>query len=139
VFKKRKNTSLFDRKFYSESLGKLLTNPSLRDIETAYQLTYTEATDKNLEDILRYIDNGNYFKLSGIKGRVPYVEDAFGKTINTNLYEIYLLIDKQQQYYLAVIYVQLVNEYIEKLITVKKVNHFLHQFFFTNKRLVYPI
>lgn len=138
VFKKRKNTSLTDRKFYSERLGKLLTNPSLQNIEAAYQLTYTEATDKNLEDVLKYIDEGNYFKLSGIKNRLFYVEDEFGETIETNLYEIYLLIDKQQQYYLAVIYVQLVNEYIEKLITVKKVNRFLHQFF-VNKRLVYPI
>lgn len=138
VFKKRKNTSLTDRKFYSERLGKLLTNPSLQNIEAAYQLTYTEATDKNLEDVLKYIDEGNYFKLSGIKNRLPYVEDEFGETIETNLYEIYLLIDKQQQYYLAVIYVQLVNEYIEKLITVKKVNRFLHQNF-VNKRLVYPI
>lgn len=138
LFKKRKNTSLTDRKFYSERLGKILINPSLQNIETAYQLTYTEATHKNLEDILKYIDELNYFKLSGIKERVPYVEDAFGETTDTNLYEIYLLIDKQQQYYLAVIYVQLVNEYIEKLITVKKVNHFLHQIF-VNKRLVYPI
>ena len=138
VFKKRKNTSLTDRKFYSERLGKLLTNPSLQNIETAYQLTYTEATDKNLEDVLKYIDEGNYLKLSGVKNRLPYVEDAFGETIDTNLYEIYLLIDKQQQYYLAVIYVQLVNEYVEKLITIKKVNHFLHQIF-GNKRLVYPI
>lgn len=138
VFKKRKNTSLIDRRFYSERLGKLLVNPSLKDIETAYQLTYTEATDKNLEDVLKYIDEGNYFKLSGIKNRVHYVEDEFGETIDTNLYEIYLLIDKEQQYYLAVIYVQLINEYVEKLIAIEKANHFLHQIF-CNKRLVYPI
>lgn len=138
MFKKRKNTSLTDRKFYSERLDKLLTNPPLKDIETAYQLTYTEATDKNLEDILKYIDEENYLMLSGMKSRVPYVEDDFGETINTNLYEIYLLIDKQQRYYLAVIYVQLVNEYMEKIIYFKRVNNFLHQIFW-NKRLVYPI
>lgn len=138
MFKKRKNTSLTDRKFYSERLGKLLTNPSLEDIETAYQLTYTEATDKNLEDILQYINEGSYLKLSGIKNRLPYVEDEFGETIDKNLYEIYLLIDNQQQFYIAVVYVQLVNKYLEKLISIKKVNHFLHQIF-SNKRLVYPI
>lgn len=138
LFKMRKNTSLNYRKFYSERLGKLLKNPSIEDIETAYQLTYTEATEKNLLDILNYIDKGCYMNLLRLKNRVPYVEDSLGETIETNLYEIYLLIDKQQQHYLAIIYVQLAGEYIEKLITIKKVNQFLHYFFF-NKRLVYPI
>lgn len=138
MFKKRKNTSLYDRKFHSERLGKLLTNPSLQNIETAYQLTYTEATNKNLEDILKYIDKGNYFMLSRIRNRIPYFEDELGTNFDTNLYEIYLFLDKQKQHHIVIVYVQLVNEYIEKLITIKKVNRFLH-LFFCNKRLVFPI
>jgi len=101
-------------------------------------LTYTEATDTNLADIIHLIEHGNYLKLSFIKNRLPYFEDEFGETIGTSLYEIYLLIDKQQQFNLAIVYVQLKGEYKEELKFIKQVNHFWYQLFF-HSRLVYPI
>lgn len=138
IFKKRKNTSLYDRKFYSEMLSRLVDIPSLQDMERVYELTYTEATDKNLEDIFRYIDRGNYFKLSRIKNRLTCVMDLFGITINANVYRIFLLIDKHKQYYLTIVYIQLVGDYVEKLICTRKVDKFFY-YFFCNRRLIYPI
>ena len=132
-------TPLSTREYHSKRLSRLLTTPSLEDIQKAYYLTYTEATKKNLEDVLRYIDNRNYYKLSRIGDRVPYVEDELGIMPATiNRYEVYLLVDKQRQNYVAVIYDQVVDGKNEELITIRKTNQFW-RLFFCHKRLIYPV
>jgi hypothetical protein len=142
INKEQAMTTRFDRRFYTEQLSKVLLNPSMSEISRAYYLTFTEATEENLNHILKYINNGSYFsywKLSGILKRLTRYEDEFGETIGVNIYQIYLLIDNKGQFYFAVIYMQFIGDYKTELTAIKKVAPFLYQIIFRNRRLVYPI
>ena len=138
LFKKRKKTSLFDRRFYSEQLGEVLIQPKLENVKKAYKLFSTEANEKNFTDIISYINSSSYFRLSMMGNRMPWVEDDLGeRPAYVSTYQLYLLITKDNTYYLA-----LLNNVLEgknELNFIKKVHPFLYSLIFSTRRLIYPV
>jgi hypothetical protein len=138
LFKIRKRTSLFDRQFYSLRLEKVLETSKLADFRKVYLLTNMEANSKNLVDIDNYINSSSYIRLSFIGRKLPFFEGPFGDTIKTDLYQMYLMIDNSNNYYLVILHIFITKKHEEELIYMKSVAPFFYQFF-CNRRLVYPI
>jgi hypothetical protein len=139
LFKKRKKTSWSSRKFYSQQLANVLIQPQLDGIKKGYLLTYTESTEKNLADIISYINSSRYFRLSTIANRVRRVMDDFGERPDyVDRCDIYLLIGKDESYYIAVVTsIHTSKDY--KLSFIKSVHPFCYKFYFSKRQLIYPI
>ena len=136
----RATSSRVWRETYSQNLRRLLVKPSLEKEEIAeiYSLTFTEATEENFQDIINYINNRNFFKLNSIMNRLPMYQDELGETIGTDTYDILAIIDKEDNYYMAIIYHKYIGEYKAELKYIIKLMPFDINDFKT-RRLVYPV
>lgn len=134
----RNTSSRVWREMYSKHLAEMIKEPDFNKIQKIYLLTSTEANDKNYQDIMRYINRRNFFCMTFLRCRMEDYEDELGETIGTNLFNILLLIDSDNQYYIAVVYVQFIGEYKMQLRSVTKVKPFFYRMF-EGRSLIYPV
>lgn len=132
----KRKLSLNDRKFYKKKLTALITDPPVRDVARIYKLSYVEATDENFNKVVKYIKRYNYCGLLTLNGKIPAFEDELGRVLNSDIFEIYLIIDKVNKCYAAIIYVQLVEGNLQELKEIIKVNRFFYRLI-PGKLLVY--
>lgn len=134
----RATSSRIWRETYSQNLARVLINPSLEKIKEIYSLTFTEATEENFLDIVDYITNRNFFKLKSIMNRLTMFQNELGETIGTDTYDILAIIDKENNYYMAIIYHKYIGEYKIELKFITKIMP-LEVDDFKTRRLVYPV
>lgn len=88
IFWIRYRPSLYDRKFHSKILEDMLTKSFMQKLEKAYLFTSTEGSEENLKDVLRFVENGHYLRLSRMRNRCIWYEDEFGSVPSTKSIDI---------------------------------------------------
>lgn len=126
------------RETYMERLPALLGDPLKDNLKEIYSLTFGPADENTYTEIVKCIETQSYNRLAEIMAKVPMYVDDFGENIQGNIYDVLGIIDRQDNYYIAIIHVEYINKYDLKLKSIIKVNSF-NLNIFKSKRLVYPV
>lgn len=127
--------TITDKKFYCIGLKNLLKEPSFDDIKTAYKLFETEANETNNRKVEKYCGNKNYFRLSLLADKLRWGTDDFGEVPISDFLTLFLLIDKQGQFYMLASTLENRTEKTlpnakEKVLFIKKAPAFYFKLYF---------